>query len=53
MSPFSKKQVAWANSPTGKKALGADTVKQWNKEIKGKKLPERSKGAHEKQKKKA
>jgi hypothetical protein len=47
MSPFSKKQVAWAHTPAGEKALGAATVNKWDKEVKGKKLPERSKGAHE------
>jgi hypothetical protein len=47
MSPFSKKQVAWAHTPAGEKALGSATVNKWDKEVKGKKLPERSKGAHE------
>jgi len=47
MSPFSKKQLRWANSPAGRKELGADTVKKWNAEAKGANLPERSRGAHE------
>lgn len=35
----SKKQEAWGNSPSGKKALGAAGVSEWNAASKGKKLP--------------
>lgn len=45
--PFSKAQLGWAHT-AGKKKLGAKTVAKWDKEAKGKKLPEHSKGAHEK-----
>jgi len=38
----SKAQERWAHTPTGKKALGgAANVKEWDRESKGKKLPER------------
>jgi hypothetical protein len=45
--PFSKRQVAWAHTPAGEKALGAKTVAKWDAEVKGVKLPERSRGAKE------
>jgi hypothetical protein len=45
--PFSKRQLRWANSPTGRAALGNDKVSEWDAEAKGADLPERSKGAHE------
>jgi hypothetical protein len=45
--PFSKRQLRWANSPTGRAALGPAKVSEWNSESKGSNLPERSKGAHE------
>ena len=35
----SAKQMAWGNSPAGKKALGAAGVAEWNAATKGKKLP--------------
>lgn len=42
MAPFvSKAQERWGNSPAGKKALGAEGVKEWNGATKGKKLPEK------------
>jgi hypothetical protein len=40
----SKAQERWAHTPAGKKALGgAANVKEWDRESKGKKLPERKK----------
>lgn len=40
MAPFvSKAQMRWGNSPSGKKALGAGGVKEWDSATKGKKLP--------------
>ena len=42
--PFkSKAQMRWGNSPSGKEALGAAGVKEWDQATKGKKLPERVK----------
>lgn len=39
----SKAQARWAHTPAGKKALGgAANVKEWDRESKGKKLPERA-----------
>jgi hypothetical protein len=39
----SKAQARWAHTPTGKKALGgAENVSEWDRETKGKKLPERA-----------
>lgn len=35
----SQKQRAWANSPSGIKALGKAGVAEWNKASKGKSLP--------------
>lgn len=45
--PFlSKKQAAWGNSPTGKRALGgAGKVAEWNQSTDFKSLPERKSGA--------
>lgn len=45
--PFSKRQLRWANSPTGRAELGPAKVSEWNAEAKGANLPERSRGAHE------
>jgi len=45
--PFSKRQLRWANSPTGRAALGPSKVSEWDTEAKGANLPERSKGAQE------
>ncbi len=42
--PVSKKQLRWAHTDAGKKALGPSRVKKWDKESKGKKLPETSNG---------
>lgn len=39
----SKKQMRWAHTKSGKKALGAAGVKEWDKASKGKKLPETAK----------
>ena len=41
--PFkSKKQQRWAHTPEGEKALGGkENVAKWDKETKGKKLPEK------------
>jgi len=39
----SKAQERWANSPTGKKALGSQKVAEFNAASKGKKLPEKAK----------
>lgn len=39
----SKAQERWAHTPAGKKALGGPKkVKEWDRETKGKKLPERA-----------
>jgi hypothetical protein len=41
--PFkSKAQERWGNSPSGKKALGAAGVKEWDQASKGLKLPEKA-----------
>ena len=40
--PLSKKQLRWANSPSGVKALGKEKVKEWDQEAKGKNLPEKA-----------
>lgn len=45
--PFSKRQLRWENSDTGRAALGSEKVSQWDAEAKGANLPERSNGAHE------
>ena len=37
----SEAQRRWGNSPSGKKALGAAGVHEWNEATKGKKLPEK------------
>ena len=38
----SKAQARWAHTPAGRKALGgAANVKEWDRETKGRKLPER------------
>ncbi len=38
----SKAQARWAHTPAGRKALGgSEAVKEWDRETKGKKLPER------------
>jgi hypothetical protein len=44
MPPYkSEKQRKWAHSPAGTKALGGkEKVKEWDRESKGKKLPERA-----------
>jgi hypothetical protein len=42
--PVSKRQLRWANSPSGHAALGDSRVKQWDSEAKGVSLPERSSG---------
>ena len=42
--PVSKKQLRWAHTAEGTKALGAKRVKTWDKEAKGRDLPETSKG---------
>ena len=34
-------QLRWINSPSGRKALGAAGVKEWDEASKGLKLPER------------
>jgi hypothetical protein len=40
--PFkSKAQERWGNSPSGKKALGAAGVKEWDQASKGLKLPQK------------
>jgi len=39
----SKKQMAWAHSDEGMKALGKKKVSEYDKESKGKKLPTRVK----------
>ena len=45
MPAESKVQLRWVNSPSGRKALGAAGVKEWDQASKGLKLPERKKGA--------
>ena len=38
----SKAQARWAHTPAGKKALGGkEAVEEWDRETKGRKLPER------------
>jgi hypothetical protein len=40
--PFkSKAQERWGNSPSGRKALGAAGVKEWDQASKGLKLPQK------------
>ena len=34
-------QLRWVNSPSGRKALGASGVKEWDQASKGLKLPEK------------
>ncbi len=34
-------QLRWINSPSGRKALGASGVKEWDKASKGLKLPKK------------
>ena len=41
MAAISKAQLRWVNSPSGKKALGAAGVQEWDSASKGLKLPER------------
>lgn len=41
MPAESKAQLRWVNSPSGKRALGAAGVKEWDQASKGLKLPER------------
>ncbi len=38
----SKKQEAWGNSDSGKKAMGEKSVQEFNQASKGKKMPERA-----------
>lgn len=40
----SKKQMAWGNSPSALKALGADGVAEFNAASKGNKMPTKMKG---------
>ena len=42
--PVSKKQLAWAHTPSGQKALGSKTVENWDQEVKGhyNELPEKA-----------
>jgi hypothetical protein len=40
--PVSRAQQRWAHTPSGEKALGAAKVAEWDKESKGKDLPERA-----------
>jgi len=37
----SKSQLRWINSPSGRKALGAAGVQEWDQASKGLKLPEK------------
>ena len=39
----SKRQMRWAHTKRGMKALGADTVAEFDRATKGKKLPARAK----------
>jgi hypothetical protein len=39
----SKAQERWGNSPSGRKALGASGVAEWNSASKGLKLPNKKK----------
>ena len=41
MPAVSKAQLRWVNSPSGRKALGAGGVKEWDQASKGLKLPEK------------
>lgn len=41
MPAKSKAQLRWVNSPSGRKALGAAGVKEWDQASKGLKLPEK------------
>lgn len=42
MPAKSLSQLRWVNSPSGRKALGAAGVKEWDQASKGLKLPEKS-----------
>lgn len=42
--PVSLKQLRWAHTANGKKALGSNRISEWDAEAKGKSLPERSNG---------
>lgn len=44
--PLSKKQLRWAHTASGKKELGQATVDRWDKEAKGKDLPEKATPGH-------
>ena len=48
MPAKSKAQLRWINSPSGKKALGAKGVKEWDNASKGLKLPEKVKAKKKK-----
>ena len=41
MPAESKAQLRWVNSPSGRKALGAAGVKEWDQASKGLQLPEK------------
>lgn len=41
MPAKSKAQLRWINSPSGRKALGAAGVQEWDQASKGLKLPEK------------
>lgn len=45
--PFSRRQLRWAHTPSGRAALGDSKVAQWDAEVKGVDLPETSSGATE------
>lgn len=49
MPAKSKAQLRWVNSPSGRKALGEEGVKEWDKASKGLKLPEKVKKPKKKQ----
>ena len=44
--PLSKKQLRWAHTASGTKALGTEKVKEWDQEAKGKNLPEKATPGH-------
>lgn len=44
--PLSKKQLRWAHTAAGTKALGKAKVDEWDSESKGRNLPEKASKSH-------
>ena len=44
--PLSKKQLRWAHTAAGIKALGKAKVSEWDAEAKGRDLPEKARKNH-------